>query len=1017
MSDWKEKKEEYSMEFNYNIVKNPQIFSQQELPYHSDHKFYAQEEELEQKQSRFVKSLNGVWKFSYAVNYEARIRDFESMHIDCHDWEEIRVPAHIQMEGYDSPQYINVQYPWEGREEIEPGEIPTHFNPVASYVKYFYAPKDWKRIFISFEGVESAMAVWLNGFYIGYAEDSFATHDFELTKYVREGENKLAVQVFKFCAGSFCESQDFYRFSGIYRNVFLYTIPKTHIWDLKIETKLNQIREIEAEAAEIVLNIKIFGNGSINAEVLRERKRVTKTQRIFAGENEIRIPMKRVKLWSAEYPNLYTIRLKVYDELGKNMEIIEEKIGFRQFEIKNCLMLINGKRIVFNGVNRQEFSSISGRNMTEEEMRLDIRTMKQNNINALRTSHYPNQRLLYDLCDEYGIYLMAETNLESHGSWDPVFRGFKERETIVPGDREEWLALTIARADSNYQKNKNHPSILIWSCGNESYGGYNIYREARYFRSVDSSRLVHYEGIFQDRRYENTSDMESQMYPSAEQIEEFLKVHRDKPFICCEYLHAMGNSCGAMHKYIDLTESEPLYQGGFIWDYIDQVIEKKNRYGELFQAYGGDFGERATNYNFSGNGIVYGDDRKPSPKMQEVKFHYQGIVVKVGKLKAEIINKNLFTNTEEYDCIVRLEKEGRLICSEKMETAVAPLSRKKYILPIKPCETAGEYCITVSFRLKEDMIWAKRGHEVAFGQYIYKNEGRVAEKDRYKNLTVQKSSVYAGVYGENFSVLFSLLKGGLVSYKYAGRELLESMPRPNFWRAPTDNELGSDMPFETGQWKLASQYLKPVDQEILIEQYKEFVEVKFSYELPIGKENFCSLTYQIYRDGEVKIHLSYHGIENASCMPEFGVLFKMSADYDQLLWYGYGPEETYIDRYQGGKLGIYKNTVAENMAKYLNPQECGNKVGVRYAKVTDKLGRGMLIFGENLSLNVLPYTPYEVENASHFHELPPVHYTVVRVAKQQMGIGGDDSWGARVHKEYLIDSTKEMSFTFRIKGI
>lgn len=464
----------------------------------------------------------------------------------------------------------------------------------------------------------------------------------------------------------------------------LYTIPETHIWDLKIETKLEQIEEEEAESAEIILSLKIFGNGSINAEVLRERKRVTRTQRIFEGENEIRISMKRVKLWSAEHPDLYTMRLKVYDELGKNMEIIEEKIGFRQFEIKNCLMLINGKRIVFNGVNRQEFSSSRGRNMTEE------------------------------------------------------------------------------------------------------------------------------------------------------QIEEFLKVHRDKPFICCEYLHAMGNSCGAMHKYIDLTESEPLYQGGFIWDYIDQVIEKKNRYGEIFQAYGGDCKERATDYNFSGNGIVYGDDRKPSPKMQEVKFHYQGITVKVGKLKAEIINKNLFTNTEEYDCIVTLEREGKLISLEKMETAVAPLSRKKYILPIKPCEMAGEYCITVSFRLKEDTIWAKRGHEVAFGQCIYKNEGRVVEQGRYKSLTVQKSSVYAGVHGEDFSVLFSLLEGGVVSYKYDGKELLESMPRPNFWRTPTDNELGCDMPFETGQWKLARQYLKPVNKKLFIEEYKEFVQVKFLYELPIG---------------------------------------------------------------------------------------------------------------------------------------------------------------------------------------
>lgn len=1009
------------MKFHYDILKNPQIFSQQELPYHSDHRFYAQEEELKQGQSRFVRSLNGVWKFSYAINYEARIRDFESMLIDCHDWEEIRVPSHIQMEGYDAPQYINVQYPWEGREEIEPGEIPTKFNPVASYVKYFFVPDGWQRVFLSFEGVESAMAVWLNGFYVGYVEDSFAVHDFELTKYLKQGENKLAVQVFKYCAGSFCEGQDFYRFSGIYRNVFLYTIPKTHIWDLKIETKVDGIKERKAENGELLLEMETIGNGSAYIEILGEKKRITKTQRIFEGKNEIKIFVKEVKLWSAEYPNLYTMRVKVYDEQGKNMEIIEEKIGFRQFELKNNLMCINGKRIIFNGVNRQEFSSTRGRNLTKEELELDIQTMKQNNINALRTSHYPNQRMLYDLCDEYGIYLMAETNLESHGSWDLVARGVKEKEYVVPGDREEWLALTIARAKSNYERNKNHPSILIWSCGNESYGGYNIYREARYFRSVDSSRLVHYEGIFQDRRYENTSDMESQMYPSAESIKEFLKLHREKPFICCEYLHAMGNSCGDMKKYTDLTESETLYQGGFIWDYIDQSIEKKNRYGEVFQAYGGDFGERATDYNFSGNGIVYGGNRKPSPKMQEVKFHYQGISVKVGKTKVEVINKNLFTNTNVYDCIVRLDREGREISSEKMETNVAPLSRRKYILPVKPYEMAGEYCITVSFRLKEDTKWAKRGHEVAFGQYVYKNEARVEGKMvellHRPRLSVKKSAVYAGVYGENFSVLFSLLKGGMVSYRYAGEEMLESMPRPNFWRAPTDNELGSDMPFEIGQWKIASQYLKPANEEILLEEYKESVKVKFLYELPIGEGNFCEMIYQIYTDGKVRVELVYHGIKDVSCMPEFGAMFKMRADYDKVLWYGYGPEETYVDRYEGGKLGIYEKMVAENMARYLNPQECGNKVGVRYAKIMDKLGRGLAISGEDLNLSVLPYTPYELENASHAYELPPIHYTVVRVIGQQMGVGGDDSWGARVHEEYLVDGTKEMRFSFWIEGI
>ena len=1011
------------MNFNYDMIKNPEIFSVNQVPAHSDHAFYGSDAEVKSGQSRFVHCLDGIWKFSYAVNYGAAVKGFEAPDFDCHYWSDIRVPGHIQMEGYDIPQYVNVEYPWDGHEKLEQGEVPTRFNPVASYVKYFRLPENMKgeRVFISFEGMESAMALWLNGTFVGYCEDTFSVHDFELTDYLKDGENKLAAQVFKFTAGSWCEDQDFYRFSGLYGSVKLYTIPRIHAADIKINTRLDD----DFTAGDLIVEADLMGDttdGTMEI-LLKDGENIIIQNSVSLAEKVSQtFSLEQVKLWSAEEPNLYELELRIYDGDKKLLEVIPQKVGFRRFEMKDHLMLLNGKRIVFKGANRHNFSSLSGRCVSDEEIRKDIIVMKQHNINAVRTSHYPNPKILYDLCDEYGLYMISETNLESHGSWEQVEMGREKIENVIPGDRPEWLNIMLDRVNNHYQAKKNHTSILIWSCGNESFGGYNIYQMSEFFRKTDPTRLVHYEGLFHDRRYNDTSDMESQMYPSVESIKAFLAEHRDKPFICCEYTHAMGNSCGAMHKYTDLTDEEPLYQGGFVWDYIDQSINKKNRYGEEFQAYGGDFGERPTDYNFSGNGIVYGGDREPSPKMQEVKFNYQNITAVVDKNSVRIINKNLFVNTSDFRCVVLLEKEGVFLQKAELLTDVEPLSEKTYELPFKAEEEPGEYCITVSFRLKHDTMWARMGHEVAFGQYVYKNEAVCAKRTDRPDLQPGRDCI--GVAGEGFSVIFSLLKGGLVSYKYAGKETIESIPKPNFWRAPVDNDCGNQMPARYGQWKLASQYavyITPMDPRKeyhpTVEEKEDCVAVTFYYDLPTAPAAVCSLSYAVYGDGEVKTTLSYDPVKELGDMPEFGVMFKISADYDQLEWYGLGPAETYVDRCKGAKLGVYRNEVKDNMAKYLVPQECGNKIGVRYAKITDKRGRGLQISGDSLSFSALPYTPFELENAAHPYELPPVHYTVIRAAKQQMGIAGDDSWGARTHEEYLLDISEKMEFTFSFRGI
>lgn len=1021
------------MKFDYGKIKDPAFFAQNRVKAHSDHHYYKNHRELAEKNESFRQNLNGLWKFQYARNLAEAPAGFEAEDFDCKGWEDIRVPAHIQMEGYDKPQYVNVQYPWDGHEAIEPGEIPTQFNPVASYVKYFTVPENMqgKRLFVSFQGVESGFALWCNGSYVGYSEDTFTPSEFELTSYLKEGENKLAVQVFKWTSGSWCEDQDFFRFSGIFRDVYLYSIPDTHVSDIRIKTILNDT--YDRGNLEIVL--EAIGNGKVELILTRQGEEAARTEvEIKDGQSTVvELTIEQPALWSAEQPNLYNLMIQVTDDQEQLQELIPQRVGFRRFAIEDGIMKLNGKRIVFKGVDRHEFSSRRGRVPNHDELLRDIVTMKRNNINAIRTSHYPNDSALYALCDEYGLYLIDECNMETHGMWDMVGRGVWPIEKALPGDRQEWKDLLLDRVNSMYQRDKNHPSIIIWSCGNESFGGSVIYEMSRLFHALDDTRLVHYEGVCNDRRYNDTSDMESRMYPSAAYVKDFLQKDRSKPYLLCEYTHAMGNSCGGMHKYTDLTDEEPLFQGGFIWDYIDQSIYHKDRYGKEVLGYGGDFDDRPCDYNFSGNGIAYGGERMPSPKMQEVKFNYQNISIQIQDDQFTVINKNLFTNTDVYDCKISLTLDGRQIADTKVDIGVEPLSQQTYQLPrwryLTPwskeepwmATDAGEYVVTVSFVLKEDTLWAQRGHEVAFGQGIYEIEAPQQRKLQ-SYMKVTDGTYNLGIKGEHFEVLFDKGGKGLVSYVYGGREMIKAIPKPNFWRAPTDNDNGNQMPFRYGQWKLASMYQLngiPGSKEPnpVIVQETDKVTVTYTYYLPTTPESSCEVAYTVTGDGTVHTALSYDPPKGIHDMPEFGMLFKFDADYENLTWYGYGPAETYCDRERGGKLGIYQNKVADNIAQYLVPQECGNHTHVRRASVTDNLGRGMEFSGKELSFSALPYTPHELENAMHSYELPPVYYTVVRVALQQMGVAGDDSWGARTHEEYLIDVTKPLELHFSFRGI
>ena len=1024
--------------FDSNIIKNPEIFEQNRIAAHSDHVCYKNELEKIKGKSSLRYDMNGLWKFAYAKNQSLAPCGFEAADYDCKNWDEIRVPAHIQMEGYDVPIYTNTTYPWEADESIKPGEVPEIFNPVASYVKYFTIPENMKnkRVCISFQGVESGFALWLNGHYVGYSEDTFDPSDFELTDYIIEGENKLAVRVWKWTSSSWCEDQDFYRFSGIFRDVFLYAVPCVHVEDLSVVPTLNDTFDEGTLSVSIkadgdgIASVKLYELGDLSVEkydraklLLEEFDIELRNKEICEGSCNVKNPL----LWSAEKPNLYEVKIIVKDTHRNETEFISQLAGFRRFEMVDGLMKLNGKRIVFKGVNRHEFSSITGRVPNRDEVIKDIVTMKKNNINAIRTSHYPDDSMLYELCDIYGIYMIAENNLESHGTWEAYNKGYVDLDFVVPKDKPQWREMMLDRANSCYQRDKNHPAILIWSCGNESFGGKTIYEMSQLFRQLDKHRLVHYEGVFSDRSYNDTSDMESQMYTPAAGIEKFLAEHPEKPFICCEYTHAMGNSCGAMHKYTELTDREPRYQGGFIWDYIDQSIYKKDRYGKWFLTYGGDFGDRPTDGDFSGNGICYGGEREASPKMQEVKFNYQNISVDFDSdYIFTVTNKNLFVNTSVFDAFAILLADGEEVYRTKLQISVPPMDRASYEVPVtlknSMIDVEKEYCIVVSFVLKENTIWEKAGYEIAFGQHMIKKPVSEYSCDKSVELVVGNGNIL--VRGENFKALFSRMNLGMVSYVYGGVEMLpNTIPLPNFWRTPTNNDSGNMMPQRYAQWKIASMYVTTrqnqrfADTSPRVEKNDNNIAITYTYFMPTTPQSSCEVTYRVFGDGTIETTLSYDPVKELGDMPEFGMMFKLDADYDTVKWYGLGPQETYEDRQHGGKYGVYENKVADNIAEYLVPQESGNKCRVRYAKVMDKKGRGMLFFGDELSFSALPYTPHELENAAHHFELPPVHYTVVRVAKKQMGVGGDDSWGSHTHPEYLLDASEKMEFTFCFRGI
>ena len=1033
-------------------LENPEVFEVNREKAHSDHRFYESEEQMKEGERwaggrpagtmPLRQSLNGTWKFAYSQAPSARPADFYKETFDASGFGTIEVPGHIQLQGYDKRQYINTLYPWDGRSELRPPAVDWEYNPVGSYIREFDLDEGLagKRVFLSFQGVETAFYVWLNGQFVGYGEDSFTPSEFEVSRFLKPEGNKLAVEVYKRSSASWIEDQDFFRFSGIFRDVYLYGVPSVHVRDLFVKPQLAgssqgslsvqlELMDGRPEAAGGQGGEHPLPEGCRVRAVLLDPsgKPVLEMEAPAAPQMELQGGPIEVQAWSAEQPACYTLCLTVLDADGQAVEWVPQTVGFRRFEMIGKIMCLNGRRIVFKGVNRHEFDVRRGRAVTEEDMLWDIRFIKQHNINAVRTCHYPNQSLWYELCDRYGVYLIDEANLESHGSWQKL--GGCDPSWNVPGNLPEWKECVVDRARSMLERDKNHPSVLIWSCGNESYAGEDIVAMSQFFRQRDPSRLVHYEGVCWNREYEAASDMESRMYAKPDAVEVYLRNDPPKPFVLCEYMHAMGNSLGGMRHYTELADRYSMYQGGFIWDFIDQALVRTDVDGNEVLGYGGDFTDRPTDYSFCGNGIVYGT-REASPKAQEVKALYQNLELKPELGKVTVRNRNLFADTSGYQFVYRLLADGIPVYTDTFELQVRPGESGQAVLT--PTGAAvwdrreKELVCQVSAVLKEAAWWAPKGFEVAFGEtmiplpeeLLQKREQELREAAKGGLLRVIHGDGNLGVEGDGFSVLFSRPEGSIVSLRYDGREWIAVPPAPTYWRATTDNDKGNGFGLESCAWLAADQFRGYRSSQMTVTEEEDAVTVSFVYEVPVVPAARTEVSYTVTSDGRIHVSAQYFGKMGLPQLPLFGMRLRLYPWANRFTYYGRGPEENYCDRACGARLGIFSGTPEGNLSRYLVPQECGGRTDVRWLTVSDADGNGLQFAccDKPFAINVLPFTAEELENAAHREELPwPPRYTVVSILGAHRGVGGDDSWGAPVHPEYCVSGETNQKVEFVIR--
>jgi beta-galactosidase len=1181
--------------------------------------------------SKWAQPLNGKWKFHWSPDPDSRPADFYKPGYDVRKWDDIPVPSNWQMHGYGIPLYTNMAYPFQKDPPRVMGTPPAHFtnfsqrNPVGSYRHTFNVPSDWKdrQVFIVFDGVDSAFYLWLNGEKVGYSQDSRTPAEFNITKYLKSGQNTLAAEVYQYSDGSYLEDQDFWRLSGIYRSVYLYSTTPVRVRDFFVKTDLDDAYKdatltVEAEVFNYTEQAKPY---SLSAELLDAKGKsvaVITTDKVVAaaGANTISPSVKIANpaKWSAEAPNLYTLVLTLKDDKGKTLEHLSSRIGFRKSEIKGGQLLVNGKAIYIRGVNRHEHDPDTGHTLSRESMIQDILLMKQHNINTVRTCHYPDMPEWYELCDEYGLYVIDEANIESHGmGYGP--------ESLAK--QPSWLNAHMARTQAMVERDKNHPCVIIWSLGNEAGDGPNFQATSAWIKQRDPSRPVHYEQAGERAH----TDIVCPMYASIEHIIRYASREQTRPLIQCEYAHAMGNSVGNLQDYWDAIESNKHLQGGSIWDWVDQGLRKKaestytlresaakvsarltgkmesgpegvkalrgslefdadpshnitgkaltleawvlpaktggdhgpivgkgdNQYmlklinsnrrveffiydrtwitvvadlpaeaytawthlagtydgsvlkvyinGKLaatrdhvgsiagsaypvavgvnsqatnrtfngqiaqariyntvlpverlnrlnakagadavfwldaakaelvekkpakpwFWAYGGDYGDQPNDNNFCCNGLIQ-PDRKTNPHINEVKKVYQEIKVHADDLaagKVRIQNKYCFIPLDFVDAMWELTQNGLVVQTGSLGVvAVEPLETKTVTIPFSKPQAAGEYHLKVSFVLKNDTLWAKKGHVVAWDQFelpFGKSDAAVSLADM-PNVTLKDDDQTISVAGKNFTVGFNKQTGVISSFDYKGNQLLASALTPNFWRPPTDNDRGNQMPNRTGVWKNAGPDRKTLEvKAVQLTPQAVRITVKDN---PAAGETTLDTVYTVYGSGDVLMQQTLTPAGTLPEIPRIGMQAEMPGKFKTMSWYGRGPWESYWDRKTGAPVGIYNEDVYTPDHIYVRPQENGNKSDVRWAAWTNARGLGLMAAGAPLiNASAWPYSMADLERARHIHELPARETITINIDFEQTGVGGDNSWGARPHRQYTLNANQAYQWKVRLSPV
>ncbi len=1022
---------------------NPAVVGRNKEPAHIPLVPYADRRTAlrgERSASPYFLLLNGAWRFRYAPNPASAPEGFAAPDYEDGEWDVVAVPGNWQMQGYDKPIYTNVQYPFPAAAYPR---VPHDDNPTGSYRRHFNIPRRWegRRIFLLFEGVDSACHVWVNGQPVGYSQDSRLPAEFDVTPYAHAGDNVLAVRVYRWSDGSYLEDQDFFRLSGIYRDVYLYATPSLHVRDYRVRTELDAsyrdatlrirawIRNYGAESSQgYTLTAMLY-----DADGMPLFRELLQSPVTVAGGGEVAVDFEAAVAnplkWSAEQPNLYSLLITLRDPAGEVVEAESCQVGFRQVEIVDGQILVNGVPILFGGVNRHEHDPDQGHTVSLASMVEDIRLMKQFNINAVRTSHYPNDPRWYDLCDRYGLYVIDEANLESHGLWD------------IPPKDPAWRTAFLERAIRMVERDKNHPCVVMWSLGNESGYGPNHDAMAEWIHENDPTRPVHYESA----RDAPPVDVVSVMYPRLDRLVELATVEGEtRPLIMCEYAHSMGNSTGNLKEYWETIEAHKRLRGGFIWDWVDQGIRKRTPDGVAWFGYGGDFGDVPNDGNFCINGLI-SPDREPHPGLWGYKKVLEPVRVAPVDLSQGVVaisNRYHFTDLSGLDITWTLAADGEVLERGTLpRLGIGPGESQTVKVPYRRPEPAPgvEYWLTLHFALAEATLWADKGHEVAFAQLALPVAAPAMEMlkaDSMPALELAEAGQDVTLAGTDWQLVFDRALGRLRSWRYRGQELLAAGPRLNLWRAPTDNDAST-----WGERRLAIQW-RQAGLDRLVEDVRavtvsrvspQVARIEVQTVLGAGgrTEGFaCAYTYTVYGSGDVVVdtHLApigYRGFgpvyepasaENMPPLPRVGLTLSLPGVYDTFTWYGRGPFETYVDRKLGAAVGVYSGTVDEQYVPYITPQENGNKTEVRWVALTAASGVGLLAVGQPLlEVSAHHFTAQDLTVARHTHELVRREEITLNLDHRQSGLGGE-SCGPGTLPQYLIEA-QEMSFRVRLRPL